>query len=91
MMVAVSASLFFSLFSLSPVPLTRVTSAEKLLCLLCETISKVSCLIIILRIFLQKGECFDWNNSLGCVYPSLVYTLIYTSLDFLVNIIISSC
>ena len=53
MMVAVSVSLFLSLFSLSLVPLTRVTSAEKLLCLLCETISKVSYLIIILWISLE--------------------------------------
>ena len=37
MIAAVPVSLFFSLFSLSLFPLTRVTSAEKLLCLLCKT------------------------------------------------------
>ena len=51
-------------------------SAEKFLCLLCNTILKVSYLIIILWITLEKGECFDFNHSLGCVYPTL-----YTSLD----------
>ena len=48
-----------------------VTSAEKLLCLLCKVISKVSYLIIILWISLKKGECFDFNHSLVCVYPTL--------------------
>ena len=51
-------------------------SAEKLLFLLCNTILKISYLIIILWITLEKGECFDFNHSLGCVYPTL-----YTSLD----------
>ena len=31
----------------------------------------VSYLIIILWITLEKGECFDFNHSLGCVYPTL--------------------
>ena len=61
----------FSLFSLSLVPLVGVTSAEKLLCLLYKTILKVNYPIIILWISLEKGECFDFNHSLGCVYPTL--------------------
>ena len=28
-------------------------------------------MIIILWISLEKGECFDFNHSLGCVYPTL--------------------
>ena len=34
-------------------------------------------LIIILLISLEKGECFDFNPSLECLYPTLC-----TSLDF---------
>ena len=48
-----------------------VTSAKKLLCRLYKTILKVSYPIIILCIFLEKGECFDFNHSLGCVYSTL--------------------
>ena len=48
-----------------------VTSAEKLLCLLCKTFLKVSCLIIILWISLEKVHCFDFNHSLGHVYTTL--------------------
>ena len=62
-----------------------VTSGEILLCLLCKTILKVSYLIIILWIALEKGECFDFNHSLGCVYPTL-----YIPLDVLVEFIISA-
>ena len=66
------ASFFvFSLFSLFLVPLTRVTSAEKLLCLLCKTILKVSYLIIFLWITLEKGECFDFSHTLEHVCPTL--------------------
>ena len=32
--------------------------------------------IITLWITFEKGECFDFNHSLGCGYPT-----IYTSLD----------
>ena len=71
MMAVVSVSLFFlyflCLWSLS----LGVTRAEKLLCLLYKTILKVSYLIIILWISLEKGECFDFSHSLGCVYPTL--------------------
>ena len=48
-----------------------VTSAQKLLCLLCKTILEVRYLIIILWIFLEKGECFDFNHSLGSVHTTL--------------------
>ena len=41
------------------------------MCLLCKTILKVSYLIIILWIALEKREYFDFNHSLGCVYPNL--------------------
>ena len=58
----------FSLFSSSLIPLSKRTSAEKLLC---KTISKVSRLIIILWVSLEKGECFDFSHSLGCVQPTL--------------------
>ena len=34
-------------------------------------ILKVRYLIIILWISLKKGECFGFNHSLGCVYPTL--------------------
>ena len=33
--------------------------------------TKVSCLVIVLWISLEKGECFDFIHSLGCVYPTL--------------------
>ena len=42
-----------------------------MLCLLCKIILKVRYLIIILWISLKKGECFDLNHSLGCVFPTL--------------------
>ena len=58
---------FLCLCSLLP----GVTSTEKLLCLSCKSILKVSYLIIILWISLEKGECFDFNHSLGCFYPPL--------------------
>ena len=61
-------SLFFLHYSLC---VLGVTSAEKLLCLLCKTISKVSYLTIILWISLEKAECFDFIHSLGCVHPTL--------------------
>ena len=61
----------FFVFSLFPFSLVPLTSAEKLLCLLCKTISKVSYQIIILWISLKKGEYFDFSHSLGCVYPTL--------------------
>ena len=48
-----------------------VTSAEKLLCLLCKTILKASYQIIILWLSLEKGECFNFNYSFGCVYRML--------------------
>ena len=41
------------------------------MCLLCKTILKIIYLIIILWISLENGECFDFNQSLGCVYPTL--------------------
>ena len=65
----VSVSLFFLYFLCLWSLQLGVTSAEKLLCLLCKTISKVSYLIIILWTSLEKGEYFDFNHSLGCVYP----------------------
>ena len=65
----VSVSLFFLYFLFLWSLQLGVTSAEKLLCLLCKTISKVSYLIIILWISSEKGEYFDFNRSLGCVYP----------------------
>ena len=59
----VSVSLFFLNF-LCPWSLyLGVASAEKLLCLLCKTISKVNYLIIILWISLEKGECFQWKRE----------------------------
>ena len=48
-----------------------VTSAEILLFLLCRTLLKVSYLIIIMWISLEKGGYFDLNQSLQCVYPTL--------------------
>ena len=63
-MVVVSVSLFFLYFLRLSSLYVRGTSAEKLLC---KTISKVSHLIIVLWISLGKGECFDFNHSLGCV------------------------
>ena len=44
---------------------------QKNCCLLCKTILKVTYLIIILWISLEKGECFEFNHSLGCVCPTL--------------------
>ena len=41
------------------------------MCLLCKIILKVSYLIIILWTTLEKGECFDFNYTLGCVYRTL--------------------
>ena len=62
MMAVMSVSLcflyFLGLWSLS----LGVTSAEKL-CLLRKTILKVSYLIIVLWISLEKRECFDFNHS----------------------------
>ena len=66
MMAIVSVSLFLLYFLCLWSLYLGVTSAEKLLCLL-----KVSYLIIILWISLKKGQCFDFNHSLGCVYPTL--------------------
>ena len=43
--------------------LTKILTEEKLLCLLCKTISKVTYLIIILWICLKNGENFDFNHS----------------------------
>ena len=71
MMAVVSVSLFFLYFLCLWSLQLGVTSAEKLLCLLCKTILKVNYLIIILWIFLEKGGCFDFNHSLGCVYPTM--------------------
>ena len=71
MMAVVSVSLFFLYFLCLWSLQLGVASAEKLLCLLYKTILKVSYLIIILWISLEKGECFDFNHSLGCVYPTL--------------------
>ena len=71
-------SLFFLHYSLC---VLGVTSAENLLCLLCKTILKVSYLIIILWISLEKAECFDFIHSLGCVYPTL-YISSRSSLSF---------
>ena len=48
-----------------------VTSPEKLFCSLCKTILNIRYLIIILQISLEKGECFDFNHALGCIYPTL--------------------
>ena len=76
MMAVVSVSLFFLYFLCLWSLELGVTSAEKLLYLLCKTKLKVSYLIIILWIALEKAECFDFNHSLGCVYPTL-----YTFLD----------
>ena len=76
MVAVVSVSLFFLYFLYLWSRQLGVTSADKLLCLLCKTVLKVSYLIIILWITLEKGECFDFNHSLGFIYPTL-----YTSLD----------
>ena len=38
---------------------------------MCKTILKVRNLIIILWISLEKGEYFDFNHFLGCIYPTL--------------------
>ena len=45
--------------------------SDKKLCLLCKTILRVSYLIIVLWITLEKGEFVDFNHSLGCVYLTL--------------------
>ena len=67
-------SLFFlCFFYLWPLSL-KVTSAHKLLYLLCKTILKVKYQIIIMWISLEKGECFYFNHSLGFVYPILYIT-----------------
>ena len=71
MMAVVSVSLFLLGFLCLWSLYVGTTSAEKLLCLLCKTISKVSYLIIILWISLGKGECFDFNHFLRCVYPTI--------------------
>ena len=42
-----------------------VSVSWKLLYLFSKTISKVKFLITNLRISLKKGECFDFNHSLG--------------------------
>ena len=73
-MAVMSISLFFLYFLCLWSLLLGVTIAEKLLCLLCKTILKVSYLIIILWISFKMGDCFDFNHSLGCVYPTL-YTI----------------
>ena len=39
--------------------------------MLCKTITKVSYLTNILWIALEKGKCFDFNHSLGCVHTTL--------------------
>ena len=71
MMAVVSVSLFFLYFLYLLSLYLGVTSAKKLSCLLCKTILKVSYLIIILWITLEKEESVDFNYSLGCVYPTL--------------------
>ena len=66
---------FFALF----LSLVSLTNAYKLLhkykflwqSVFCKTFLKVRYLIIILWISLQKVEYFDFNESLGCVYPTL--------------------
>ena len=96
MMAVVSVSLFFiyifCLWSLYQ----GVTRAQNLLCLLCKSIlinSQVS--EHYFMDFLEKGECFDLNHSLGCAYPTLyiirLLGRVYTSLDFYVEFIISAC
>ena len=67
MMAVVSLSLFFFYFLCFWSLYLVLTSAEKLLCLLCKTISKVS----YLWITLEKTECFDFSHYLGCVYATL--------------------
>ena len=42
-----------------------ITSAWKMLCLFCETISKVMFQVTDLWVCLKKEECFDFNCSLG--------------------------
>ena len=82
-LMAVVPVSFFCLFvcflSLrSPQP--GVTGAQKLLCLLCKTISKVGYLIIILWISLQY---FDFFRSLGClIYSIHHYQTSRSSLSF---------
>ena len=49
---------------------------QKNLCLFSKTILKVSYLTIILQITLEKGECVDFNHSLGCVYSTLYIRLL---------------
>ena len=84
MMVAVSISLVFSLFSLSLVPLT---SAEKLFCLMLKTFFKSQLSDLILLISLEKRESVSISITLylGCS------TLFCTSLDFQIDFIISLC
>ena len=62
--------LFLCFLCLWPLSL-GVTSPEKLFCSLCKTILNIRYLIIILQISLEKGECFDFNHALGCIYPTL--------------------
>ena len=71
MMAVVFVSLFFPYFYCLWSLKLGVTSAEKLLC---KTILKVSYLLIILWISLEKGECFDFNHSLECVYRLPYFT-----------------
>ena len=71
MMAVVSVSLFFLYFLCLWSFYLGIISAEKLLCLLYKIILKVSYPIIILWISLEKGECFDFNHTLGYAYPTM--------------------
>ena len=74
------------LLSLSLVPLIRCYySAWKLLCLFCKTISVIRFLITTLWISLKKGECFDFNHTLG-----ILPYFIQSELDFYFKFIISA-
>ena len=66
MMAVISVSLIFLFFFNQELLVQR-----NCWCLLCKTILKVSYLIVILWIFLENRECFDFNHSLGCVYTTL--------------------
>ena len=80
-MTVVSVSLFFLYFLCLWSLELEVISAEKLFCLLCKAVLKVSYLIITLWISLEKLKCFDSNHSLGCNNQSFSLLIWYPCLS----------
>ena len=71
MMATVFVSLFFLRFLCLSSFFLGVTCAQKLLCLMCKAISKVSYRTIVLWIALEKGERFYFNHTLRCLHYSI--------------------